>query len=125
MKFAKIVFWAGGIWGILILTIMAFLFDTVGQRTPPAVTHPEFFYGFISVAMAFQFVFLIIGSDPIRFRPIMIPSVFEKWGFAAVCGVLHAQGRMNLSQLAAISPEVVLGALFLWAFLTTRADRKL
>jgi hypothetical protein len=36
------------------------------------------------VAPAFQFVFFIVGSDPVRFRPMMVPSVLEKFGYTAV-----------------------------------------
>jgi hypothetical protein len=120
MKFAKITFWVAGIWGIVILSITSLMLDTIGQRNPPAVTHPEFFYGFISVAMVFQVVFLMIGSDPARFRPIIIPSILEKLGFVAACGVLCAQGRITTSQFAAISPDFILGILFVAAFFTTR-----
>ena len=42
MKFAKIVFWIAGIWGVLILTPLYFMFDTIGRQDPPAITHPAF-----------------------------------------------------------------------------------
>ena len=31
MKFAKVVFWVAGIWGVLVITPLYFLFDVIGQ----------------------------------------------------------------------------------------------
>ena len=47
MKFAKIVFWIAGIWGVLTLTPLYFMFDLIGRKDPPPITHPAFFYGFV------------------------------------------------------------------------------
>ena len=63
MRFAKVVFYVAGAWGFLILVPMYFLLDTVGRQAPPAVTHPEFYFGFIGVALAWQVAFFVIGSD--------------------------------------------------------------
>jgi len=52
VKFAKIVFTIAGIWGLLILTPHYFAEQTIGRDHPPAITHPEFFYGFLGVAIA-------------------------------------------------------------------------
>jgi hypothetical protein len=46
MKFAKIVFWIAGGWGVLVLAPLYFMFDTIGRQDPPVITHPQFFYGF-------------------------------------------------------------------------------
>ena len=64
MKFAKIVFWAAGIWGVLILTPLFFIFNSIGRNDPPPVTHPGFYYGFAIVGLAFQLVFVVIATDP-------------------------------------------------------------
>lgn len=91
MKFAKIVFWAAGGWGVLVLTPLYFLFDRIGRRDPPAITHPQFFYGFAGVAMAWQVAFFVIATNPVRFRPMMIPSVFEKLDYVATVVALHCR----------------------------------
>ena len=49
MKFAKIVFWIAGIWGVLVLTPLYFIFDLIGRKDPPPITHPAFYYGFVGV----------------------------------------------------------------------------
>jgi len=48
MKFAKVVFWTAGIWGVLVLTPLFFIFDMIGRTDPPPITHPGFYYGFRS-----------------------------------------------------------------------------
>jgi len=38
IKFAKIIFWIAAIWGILILTPLYFIFDTIGGLAQPVVS---------------------------------------------------------------------------------------
>lgn len=121
MKFAKIVFWLAFIYGILMITPLYFLFETIGRQNPPAITHPGFYYGFAGSALAWQFAFLLIARDPIRFRPMMIPSVLEKFSFAAAMAVLYLQGRMHPSDLALGGIDALLGVLFLFSFFRTSA----
>jgi hypothetical protein len=45
MKFAKILFWIAGTWGVLTLTPLFFIFNMVGRQDPPPITHPGFYYG--------------------------------------------------------------------------------
>jgi len=120
MKFAKIVFWVASIWGLLVLTPLFFIFDSIGRNDPPPITHPGFFYGFVTVALAFQFVFLVIARDPVRFRPIMIPSVFEKLSYATALVVLYFQHRIHVSDLVFAGTDFVLGLLFITALFKTR-----
>ena len=90
MKFAKIVFWIAAVWGVLILTPLYFIFDMIGRNDPPPITHPAFYYGFASVGLAFQVAFIVIARDPVRLRPMMIPSVIEKFGYGATLLVLYS-----------------------------------
>jgi hypothetical protein len=120
MKFAKVVFWIAGVWGILVLTPMYFLYGRIGQSSPPAPTHPEFYFGFVGVGLAFQIVFLVIATDPIRFRPMIIPALFEKWGYVIAMMILHSQQRINAFQFSTAVPDALLGLLFLAAFFKTR-----
>ena len=119
MKFARIVFWIAGIWGFLILTPLYFMFDAIGRQDPPPITHPGFYYGFISVGLAFQVIFLFIARDPVRFRPMMIPSMVEKFGYGASLLVLYLQRRLHPSDLVFAGVDVLFGLLFLGAFLRT------
>jgi hypothetical protein len=119
MRFARNVFLVAGIWGLLIVTPLYFLYDTVGRQYPPPVTHPDFYYGFVSVTLAWQLAFLLIATDPIRFRPLMIAAVLEKFGYLATLSTLYAQGRLEFGQFAIVSPDAILGLLFVAAFVKT------
>jgi hypothetical protein len=46
-KFTKIVFWIAAIYGFILLIPMYFLMNTIGQKAPPPISHPEFYYGFV------------------------------------------------------------------------------
>jgi hypothetical protein len=119
MKFAKIVFWVAAVWGFLILTPLYFIFDMISRQDPPAITHPAFYYGFTSVALAWQVAFVVIARDPVRFRLMMIPSVLEKFGWGACLFVLYLQQRIHPSDLVLGGVDVLLGVLFLLAFFRT------
>ena len=119
MKFAKKVFLIAGIWGVLVMTSMYFLFDIIGRQYPPPITHPDFYYGFVSITFAWQIVFLVISSDPLRYRPIMAAALVEKFGYIATLSVLYTQGQIQFGQFAVIGPDVILGLLFVAAFLKT------
>ncbi|MGP0017123.1 MAG: hypothetical protein ACLPHP_01030 [Candidatus Sulfotelmatobacter sp.] len=121
MKFAKVVFWIAGIWGVLILAPLYFMFDGIGRNDPPAITHPGFYYGFVSVGLAWQVAFIFIARDPARLRPMMIPSVLEKFGYGASLLVLYLQQRLHASDLVFGGVDVLFGVLFLLAFFRTSA----
>jgi hypothetical protein len=120
MRFAKIVFWIATIWGVLVLAPLYFMFDLIGRHDPPPITHPGFFYGFVGAGLAWQIVFLVIATDPVRFRPLMIPSVLEKVSYVTPVVVLVLQGRMHPSDLVFAGTDSLLGVLFLLAYLKTR-----
>jgi hypothetical protein len=116
MSFARWLFWIAGVYGLVVLVPQYFLEQQVGIDDPPPITHPEYFYGFVGVAIAWQVAFLIIGHDPLRFRPMMIPSVLEKFSFAAAAVTLNAQGRLPSVLLAAGFCDLLWGILFLVAW---------
>jgi hypothetical protein len=99
MKFAKWTYLVAGIYGLLVLVPQYFLEEKNGRDYPPAINHPEYYYGFIGVAIAWQIVFLIISRDPKRYRLIMIAS-------DRVAGAVLAVGTIDM----------ILGTLFLIAY---------
>ena len=117
MKFAKIVFLVAGIYGLITLIPVYFLETYIGVSNPPLITHPEFFYGFLGVALAWQFAFLVIASDPKRYRPFMLVALLEKVGYGAAVIFLFAANRITLSVVAPGLVDLILGALFLTAYL--------
>jgi len=116
MKFAKVVFWIAGIWGVLVLTPLYFMFDLIGHKDPPPITHPAFYYGFVGVGLAWQVAFFIIATNPVRFRPLMIACMVEKFGGAAALGVLYLQQRLHPSDLTFGAVDLLFGVLFVIAF---------
>ncbi|TAK54945.1 MAG: hypothetical protein EPO24_12625 [Bacteroidetes bacterium] len=120
MKFAKYVFLTAGIYGIIVILPMYFMEAQTGIDYPPAITHPEFYYGFIGVTLAWQIAFLVIGKDPVRFRLLMIPSMFEKFLYVIAIAVLLLQQRVpSISGLFAFI-DCALGILFLISFIKTK-----
>lgn len=80
-----IVFTLAGVWGIVVLTPLYFLLDVAGRQYAPPTAYPQFFYGFLSVTMAWQIAFLLsrlcikcFASDahqcPIRLVPPLTRS---------------------------------------------------
>jgi hypothetical protein len=116
MRFAKIVFLVAGIWGVVLLAPLYFIIDLIGQNDPPPITHPAFFYGFAGLGLAWQVAFFIIARDPVRFRPIMIPSILEKIGYGGAVVALYAQGRMHVQDLAFGLADLLFAALFACAY---------
>jgi hypothetical protein len=67
MKFARIVYGIAAAYGFLALTPLYFLIAKIGRDAPPPVTYPEFYYGFVGVALLWQMVFVLVARDPIRY----------------------------------------------------------
>lgn len=119
MKFAKYTFTIAGIYGILALLPQYFMEAKNGADFPPAINHPEYYYGFVGVALAFQIAFLIIGRDPVRYRPLMIAAVVEKFSFAIAAIFLLMQNRIPLPIFGAAMIDLLLGVLFIISFVLT------
>ena len=124
MKFARWVFLLAGIYGLLVVLPQFFLEGQVGRDYPPPITHPEYFYGFVGVALAWQFAFLIISRDPVRYRPIMLAGILEKASFGFATIVLCLEERLALPMLVFGLIDLVLGALFFVAWVKTRVPTK-
>jgi hypothetical protein len=119
MKFARNTFLVAGIYGLLVLTPGYFLEAKIGQETPPPITHPEYFYGFLGVALVFQIVFLIIATDPVRYRLMIIPSILEKVSYGVALIALMAQHRLPTSVFVIGSVDWIFAFLFVAALALT------
>ena len=119
MKFARYTFAIGGILGILALAPMYLLETKFGIDNPPIITHPEFYYGFIGIALAFQIVFLIIATDPFKYRPLMLASIVEKFSFGLAVIWLFLTGRVQGQMFYAGLLDTVLGILFIISYFKT------
>lgn len=120
MNFARRVFTIAGIYGLAVLVPMYWLEERVSLDAPPAITHPEYFYGFIGVAVAWQVAFLIIGRDPARYRPLMLAAIIEKASFVIAVAVLFWLKRVEVPTLVVGSADLLLGTLFAAAYVKTQ-----
>lgn len=119
MRFARRLFLSAGIYGLLVLLPQYFLEEKNGRDFPPAITHPEYYYGFIGVAAACQVLFLVVARDPARYRPAMIPAILEKASFAIAIIVLFRQNRVSPFMLGFAIVDLIWGVLFVLAYVRT------
>lgn len=122
MRFARAVFLVAGTYGLLVIAPMYFLEAKIGRDLPPAITHPEYFYGFLGVTIAWQILFLVLATDPFRYRAMIFPSILEKVGFGIPGILLFLQHRIPMVVLSLGSVDWILGGLFVAAYITTRRD---
>jgi len=119
MKLASRVFRFAGVYGLLALVPQYFTEAKLGTDYPPAITHPEFYYGFLGVAISWQIGFLLISKDPLRYRAMMIPSILEKTSFGFAVLVLFFCGRTSSMILAFGTIDLMLAAAFVLAYRKT------
>ncbi|MBA3712142.1 MAG: hypothetical protein H0W76_06805 [Pyrinomonadaceae bacterium] len=119
MNFARLVFLVAGIYGIIGLLPQYFMEAKNGRDFPPPITHPEYYYGFLGVALAWQVLFLILSRDVVRYRAMMIPAVVEKIGFGLAVPLLYLQNRVAGAMLVFAAIDLLLAALFAMAYWRT------
>lgn len=119
MLFARRLFLVAAGYGFLVLVPQYLLFEKNGRDYPPAITHPEYYFGFIGVAVAWQVGFLVIARDPVRYRLLMLPAILEKALFGIPAVVLFALGRLGIPMFAGGTVDLLLGLLFAVAYVRT------
>ena len=119
--FASRVFLVSGIYGVAVLLPQYFLETKMGRDFPPPLTHPEHFYGFVGVALAWQFVFLLIARDVQKYRSLILPAILEKLSFGVAALVLCAQGRAASVVAIAGIIDLLWAAGFVLAFRFSRS----
>ena len=120
MKFAKWVYRIAGIYRLLVLAPLLLLERAVSQSYPPAISHPEYYYGFAVTGVAWQMAFIVIGNDPQRFRTVIPVTGLEK-SYGLIALVLYVENRISSQVLALGLIDLLLAALFVCAYVTTRA----
>jgi len=124
VKLAKWVYRIAGIYGLLVLTPLIFIERVVSQTSPPAITHPEYYYGFAITGVAWQVAFIVISYDPQRFRTLMPVTWLEK-SYGLITVVLYLENRISSQVLVLGLIDLLLGALFVCAYVTTTQSRML
>lgn len=116
---ARRIFRLAGYYGILVL-LPQYLLETGLIPAPPGpIGRPEVFYGFVGVALAWQFAFIVIGGNPVRFRPLMLVAVLEKLAYGVPVVLLYVTGRTGADVLVFGIIDLLLGALFVLAYVRT------
>lgn len=118
MRIAKWVFTLAGASGLLMIAPL-YLEERFFQDYPPAINRPEFYYGFAGVTLAWQVMFLVIATDPVRYRPAMLPAMLEKLSFAAAIPILYALDRVAGMWVGFAAMDATWLALFVAAYLRT------
>lgn len=118
--FARRVFFWAGIYGSLVLAPLYFMEGKLARDFPPPFSHPEQFYGFLGVALAWQFAFLLIASDVPRYRLFMLPAIVEKLLSSISALLLYAADRIAAITAAPAVVDLALALLFIVAFVRCR-----
>jgi|ERR1700733_12075895 hypothetical protein len=116
MKFTRIVYGIAAAYGLLVLPPLYFLVDRIGREAPPPIAHPEFFYGFLGLAILWQIIFVLIAKDPVRYRPFMPLAILEKFVYSIPVIILYSQGRLHPNILKSAMGDPILGILFIAAY---------
>jgi len=111
-RFARRVYLLAGITGLIELLPLYFGEPALNRTQPPPLTHPEFYYGFLGVALAWQVAFVIISRDPARFRPLLPALWMEKLLYPAAAFVLLPRGRCSPVSMIPALLDLVWLALF-------------
>jgi hypothetical protein len=117
VRFARWAFTAAGIYGLVSLPPLYF---TEHMAAPP-IAHPEYYYGFIGTALAFQVLFIVVARDPVRFRPAMPACMLEKLTFVVALTWLYLQGRIAMPLPVFGLIDLVWLVLFVVSWLKTPA----
>lgn len=116
MKFAKRVFFWGGIYGLLVVTPLYFLRSFMGRLFPPAIDHPEYYYGFVGAVVVWHVLFLVISKDPARYRAMMPIATLEKMAFGVPVLALVLAGSASPWLAGGAIGDLIWGALYLVSY---------
>jgi len=120
-RFPRLVLLIAGLVGIVEVAPLYFYEGTLNRTQPPPLTHPEFYYGFIGIVLAWQVAFLIMSRDPARYRALMPALFLEKLLYPAAVFALYAQGRVgSATTLGTAALDLVWLALFVAVLIRLR-----
>jgi hypothetical protein len=119
MNLARRVYSIAGIYGLIVVLPLFAGASRFSQKNPPPLTHPEFYWGFAGVTLAWQVAFLIIARDPVRYRPLMPATFLEKLIFGIATVALYVAGEASVTFFGAAIVDLVLGAFFVLAWFKT------
>lgn len=122
MLFAKRVFQAAAIWGIGLIGLVYAGYLAGFEQFDVYTNHTEYVHGFMLVTLAWQIAFLIIATNPVRYRLLMLAAMLEKFPFTLVTLILYATapaGEANPGILVAGLVDGLFGVLFAVSYVLT------
>jgi hypothetical protein len=123
MRFAKWVFLLAGVSGVLLVAPAYFLEGPSEQIDPPRVNRSEYYYSLVGSVLAWQVGYLLIASDPIRFRPVMLLGSLGKASVAIAVAILYVNGKASLLWAGLASMDATWVILFLIAYRRTAREK--
>lgn len=119
IAFAKRAFQIAGVFGLIVLSLVygAYLLGLEGVTFD--TDRPDIVHGFFLVALAWQVAFLLIATDPVRYRPLMLAAMLEKFPFTLAVLLLYANGQVPQTMLVLGLIDGILGVLFSIAYIWT------
>jgi hypothetical protein len=115
MKLARWIFLIAGVFGLLSTVPLAFSAKMMGAR------QPEYYYGFVFLDICWQILYLFLASNPVRYRPIMIPAFLAKSSGTVALTWLYLLGRVSVQWVVIGVVEGVFALFFLAAHRATRS----
>lgn len=115
---AKCLFGGASVYGICVLagSLYALPLEPVAKLSQLA---------FVCVATAFQMVIWVIGSDPVRYRPLMPAAIVEKISFGIVASLSAQSVPDGTTVLSLAAIDILLGSGFAiaWYYLASCSSR--
>lgn len=118
MRLAKWIFLIAGVSGLISTIPLLFAENTMGVR------QAEFYYGFVCLNICWQVLYLFLSSDPIRYRPMMIPAFLAKGSGTVVLTWLYLLTRVSAQWVMIGAVDGIFAVLFAIAYWSTRDHLK-
>lgn len=123
MKFARWIFIIAGVYGMIVISPLYFSEAQINIDFPPAITHPEYFYGFLGLAIAWQVLFFILSVNPLRYKLMILPAIIEKFSYGIAVIILFSQNRIHTMILSSGIMDLIFGILFIIAFFKVKPEK--
>lgn len=104
MRFARWSFWCAGIYGLIVLLPL--------YAQAPLGSASLWMFGFAGAAVATQLAYLLIGSDPPRYRMVIPVGIVAKLSFFVPVALLYVRGEVPGVMMGFALTDLALALLF-------------
>jgi hypothetical protein len=118
MRLAKWIFLLAGVLGLLFTVPLLFAENSMGAR------QAEFYYGFVCLDICWQIMYLFLSSNPIRYRPMMIPAFLAKSSGTIALTWLYLLARVSTQWIVIGALDGIFAVSFAIAYWSTRDHPK-